>query len=326
MEVSRKRPAHGGCADCAKTVESLMAWKFILEQVTLPKGVHSYPFSYLFPGNLPALNDNALSRISYALMAAATTIDGDEISFRRPIKLERAILPGSDKNSIRIFPPTNLSATVTLPSVVHSGGDFLLDVRLDGTLNRTKNTRWQLRKMAWRIEEHSKALTAPCKHHTLKFTPATHEDMRIIGSGEIKRGWKSDFDTADGKIELEVHAGIPAFAEAACKLEPTTSGISVGHTLIVEMIVAEEYATSLHARGSTPTGAARVLRMQFLLTVTSRSGMGISWDEEAPPTYEDVPMAPPKYPTGEPQPAFQYADFSNLDEASSENVSTSSSS
>ena len=45
----------------------------------------------------------------------------------------------------------------------------------------------------------------------------------------------------------------------------------------------------------TPTGAARVLRMQFNLNVTERCGLGISWDEEMPPVYEDVPASPPGY-------------------------------
>jgi len=32
--------------------------------------------------------------------------------------------------------------------------------------------------------------------------------------------------------------------------------------------------------------------------VTERSGMGISWDEEQPPMYEDVPASPPLYAAG----------------------------
>jgi len=46
-----------------------------------------------------------------------------------------------------------------------------------------------------------------------------------------------------------------------------------------------------------PTGAARVLRMQFHLLVTERSGLGISWDEEIPPVYENIPASPPSYGT-----------------------------
>ena len=35
--------------------------------------------------------------------------------------------------------------------------------------------------------------------------------------------------------------------------------------------------------------------MQFNLLLTERSGLGISWDEEMPPMYEDVPASPPGY-------------------------------
>ena len=35
--------------------------------------------------------------------------------------------------------------------------------------------------------------------------------------------------------------------------------------------------------------------MQFKIVVTERAGMGISWDEEMPPMYEDVPVSPPGY-------------------------------
>lgn len=37
--------------------------------------------------------------------------------------------------------------------------------------------------------------------------------------------------------------------------------------------------------------------MQFLLVVTDRSGLGISWDEEIPPVYENIPDPPPSYGT-----------------------------
>jgi hypothetical protein len=39
--------------------------------------------------------------------------------------------------------------------------------------------------------------------------------------------------------------------------------------------------------------------MNYTTTVTERSGLGISWDEEQPPLYEDVPASPPTYGTAE---------------------------
>lgn len=71
--------------------------------------------------------------------------------------------------------------------------------------------------------------------------------------------------------------------------------MEVSHLLVLEIIVAEEQTAGVGKKQAMPTGSARVLRMQFKLTVTERSGMGISWDEEMPPTYEDVPVSPPGY-------------------------------
>ncbi|CEP64000.1 Ldb19p LALA0_S09e07360g [Lachancea lanzarotensis] len=51
-----------------------------------------------------------------------------------------------------------------------------------------------------------------------------------------------------------------------------------------------------HRVVGVPTGAARVLRMQFRQTITERSGLGIAWDDEVPPTYQDVRLlSPPSY-------------------------------
>jgi len=61
------------------------------------------------------------------------------------------------------------------------------------------------------------------------------------------------------------------------------------------MVVSEEWAPLRKLNQPTPTGSARVLRTQFNLVVTERGGMGISWDEEQPPMYEDVPASPPGY-------------------------------
>jgi len=62
------------------------------------------------------------------------------------------------------------------------------------------------------------------------------------------------------------------------------------------LIVAEEYCPK-HSKLITPTGSARVLRMQFNMNTTARAGMGISWEDECPPRYDDVPSSPPTYET-----------------------------
>jgi hypothetical protein len=314
-ETLSRRPVHGGCANCATTVEVINKWTFITSPTRFGKDVLSYPFSYLLPGHLPATTNNTLIKISYFLVASATSVDGDELHFRKPITVERSILPGPDRHSVRVFPPTNLSATIKLPSVVYPGGDFVFDIRLDGVISKEKATRWRLRKVNWRIDENTLAVSPACKHHSAKLggegKGVVHEDTRTVGCGDVKHGWKSDFDTADGKIEMEVLAGIPIQNNAACNLQ-SPNGATVEHVLVVEMIVAEEHQPGFN-RMVSPTGAARVLRMQFKLEVTGRSGLGISWDEEAPPVYNDVPASPPGYGMPDHSSTFSYADFPPLE-------------
>ena len=61
------------------------------------------------------------------------------------------------------------------------------------------------------------------------------------------------------------------------------------------MVLAEEQVMGKNMKFSSLTGVARVLKMKFGVILTERSGMGISWDEEQPPVYEDVPVSPPGY-------------------------------
>ena len=76
------------------------------------------------------------------------------------------------------------------------------------------------------------------------------------------------------------------------------SGLKVAHQLVLELVVAEEVAPASKAQTHlhwNPSGTARVLRMTFAIALTERAGMGISWDEEQPPMYDDVPASPPVY-------------------------------
>lgn len=254
-EVFSHKPVTAHCTDCTTNTSELQKWNLISEPLVLRKGVHTYPFSYLLPGHLPASNNNALSKISYSLSALAISTKGGKVKFKHHITLRRAILPGHDRHSIRIFPPTNLCASVKLPPVIHPGGDFPLEIRLDGVVPKRKQNRWRLRKISWRIDESTSVVSPACKHHCNKLggdgKGMLHENVRTVGSGEIKSGWKSDFETPGGKIEMEFMAGIPAHVEAACDID-SSCGITVCHDLIVELIVAEEHVSFYLTLGSLP--------------------------------------------------------------------------
>ena len=320
-KVETKKPVSKDCPDCMSKSSELFKWRFLTEPTYYQKGIHSFPFSYLLPGHLPASTHGTLGVIDYVLCARAITSLADPITLMRPIKVSRALAPGSDKTSVRIFPPTNLTATILLPPTIYPIGEFSAELRLTGVVNKGEHhqTRWRLRKLTWRLEEQMKIVSAACPKHAHKIggegKGVLHQDVRTIGTDDIKGGFKTDFDSeGGGQIDMEFQAAINPGSSPLCNVESPT-GLNVEHKLILELIVAEESCPNHNTKHATPTGAARVLRMQFNLIVTERSGLGISWDEEQPPTYEDVPASPPVYAkmevyAGEP---LAYEDLDRLD-------------
>ncbi|KAH8696182.1 hypothetical protein BGW36DRAFT_380390 [Talaromyces proteolyticus] len=297
-----KKPITRDCGNCCVHKEELKRWDFLAEKTTLNKGDHDYPFSYLLPGDLPASASGTLGAIEYFLTARAVATNGEELVKRIPLTINRSILPGNERSSLRIFPPTKLTGRVVLPSVVHPIGAFPVQMNLSGVVEKGEEsqTRWRLRKMMWRIEENQKVVSSACSKHAHKVggegKGVLHQETRVIGHNEEKTGWKTDFDTAGGEINMEFLANIKPGSNPVCDLD-VKGCLEVKHNLVIELIVAEEFCPNRNTKLVTPTGAARVLRMQFNLLVTERGGLGISWDEEMPPVYNDVPASPPGYAT-----------------------------
>ena len=304
--TTTKRPIQDRCRECMTQVKDLFEWHFLKQPKTFKavNGMYEMPFSHVIPGNIPATTHGTIASIDYQLHIRAHTIDGQEIEFRRELIIKRALKPGNDKNSVRVFPPTNLTLHVTLPNVVHPGGEFPVQCRMTGitTKREETQTRWRLRKLNWRIEEHETAVSPACSAHAAKVggenKGIAHSHSRDIGHEELKQGWKTDF--ADGNIEGEFSCFIDGQSKANCGME-ALNGTKITHNMIMELVIAEEWAPNKKPGSATPTGAARVLRTQFALNVTERSGMGIAWDDEQPPMYEDVPDSPPQYPNSLPR-------------------------
>ncbi|CAL1185022.1 unnamed protein product [Candida parapsilosis] len=495
------------CVDCTHKTEELARWDVLTSRFKFVPGNHAYPFSHLLPGSLPPTSklgsSSSRSYIKYDLIVEVIATDASQNKkLILPINISRSTLRGPDRNSLRVFPPTEVTANAVLPNVVYPKSTFPVELKLDNLVSASQNRRWRMRKLAWRIEENIKVKAHVCEKHEGKLesleksykksplkiekpaglhhstvqtnvafinspstqlangpvlledgipdsvpiddgthdieltvqtaplnvhqsfledfgdasvttapppapatapppAPATApppagpiestagsaltpqqshrpvdsekhlymEETRTINYGEFKSGWKSDFS---GKGRIEMVANISANrlstgsnnhitkvstddkvqadndfkngANISCDIDDPTLGVFVTHTLIVEVVVAEElvhhvdrkspnnfYPTSSkdsvnpHRRpsssstpnntsspnlapatsntGSTntqlsgvPTGAARVLRMQFKLPITERPGLGIAWDDEVPPTYEDVrALSPPTY-------------------------------
>ena len=299
--VKFKKPVNKDCPACTTKDTILFTWKFLTESKRFSHDLHTFPFSYLLPGHVPATSHGVLGSVDYILDVRAVTSMADVITVSRPITVQRALVPTGDKTSVRIFPPTNLSVRVVLPSVIHPIGDIPVTMSLTGVIDhRLKNIerRWRIRRMNWRLEENSKIISAACPKHAPKIggegKGVMHEDTRTLASDDIRSGWKTDFDTEGGQIDCEWTVVMRPNQNPCCDVTSPT-GLEVSHNLVLEIIVAEEQTAGVGRDRAAPTGSARVLRMQFKVVLTERSGMGISWDEEMPPMYEDVPNSPPGY-------------------------------
>ena len=294
-----KKPVSKDCAECKHKDSQLKTWTFLTSPTHRKAGAHSFPFSYLIPGHIPATTHSILGDLEYYLEGKAVTSLNETITNSHPLDIQRALRPGNERPSIRLFPPTNLTIRVVLPSVIHPIGEFPVELEMAGVVDTSLKgivRRWRVRRINWRIDEQVKIISSACGKHAAKLggegKGVLHQETRSLGTTDITSGWKTDFDTQGGAVSQEFTAAIKSNSHPACDVTSPT-GLEVSHSMIVEIVVSEE---EVGVKGRViPTGSARVLRMQFKLVVTERSGMGISWDEEQPPLYEDVPNSPPGY-------------------------------
>lgn len=256
--------------------------------------------------------DTPLAAITYEFKAEAVAKNTPwTIS---PFKLEKIIdvkraLPASETphHSVRVFPPTNIKASAHYPHVIHPIGRYNLALRLDGIAKH--NTRvntieyWKLKKLTWRLEETVKTIAPACGRHSPKLNAEdsnqnkgiVRSDTRVIGEKTLFNGWKSNYTSAtDSYVELELEYDVAKHARSACDTK-SQDGTEVTHQLMVEMVVSQEWAPVNKPGLVTHTGVGRILRMHFGTILTERGGIGISWDNEAPPIYQDVPPSPPAY-------------------------------
>ena len=219
-------------------------------------------------------------------------------------------MPELPHHSVRVFPPTNVKASVHYPAVIHPIGENTLSLRLDGIAKHNEKTDmieyWKLKKLTWRLDETIKSFAPACAKHAPKDStnagdpppkPGSQRlDTRTIGEKTLFSGWKSHYTSpADSVVEMELDYQLAKNARFSCNAK-TPEGLDVSHQFMIEMVVSQELAPASKPSQSTPTGVGRILRMHFATVLTERGGIGISWDNEAPPIYQDVPPSPPAYP------------------------------
>ncbi|KAI1322366.1 hypothetical protein F5Y16DRAFT_413295 [Xylariaceae sp. FL0255] len=366
MVVTHKKPFNSHCHDCATQRTELKKWSFLSEATPLTKRQHEFPFSVLLEGHLPSTTDSHILSIKYEFTATAkrrhSSSGTPALKLVRNISIGRALpVPETPHHSLRIFPPTDITANMHYDAVVHPMGVHRLSLRLEGIGKHNESVKsveyWKLKRLSWKLEEQVNAVAPACAKHAPKVsrpaspaigstststpedvhstptaaatTPTTEtatsstslspaakkdrSDIRVLASADLHSGWKADYMSENGNVEAEIEYQIPGITSPAssysthssasihnhrpvsCDLTTRDGSISISHRLVVEMVVAQEYAPVANAKQVTPTGIARILRMNFAIVVTEHAGQGISWDNEAPPIYQDVPPSPPSY-------------------------------
>ncbi|KAK3691980.1 hypothetical protein B0T22DRAFT_303 [Podospora appendiculata] len=315
IRVTQKKPFVTHCQECANQYTELKKWCLLPQPMALKRGEHTFPFSILLEGHLPVTVDGPLVSIAYEFKAEA--VPKANGSSQPPIKIEKLLdvrrsLPTSElpHHSIRVFPPTNIKANVHYPHVIHPIGNNMLSLRLDGIAKKNDKVEtmeyWKLKKLTWRLEETAKTVAPACEKHCPKAGESPDQqpkkglvrtDTRVIGEKTIFSGWKNNYSynsPSDSNVELEIDYYLAKHGKFACDSK-SRDGTEVTHQLMVEMVVSQEWAPINRPALVTHTGVGRILRMHFSTVLTERAGIGISWDNEAPPIYQDVPPSPPAY-------------------------------
>jgi hypothetical protein len=327
--VTHKKPFQGHCADCQTKVTELKSWQFLAHATSLHRGRHQFPFSALLDGAVPASMDSPLVSVSYRFRAEAVIVRGPASTSCVPLQFERTLdvkrslpEPLYPHHSIRVFPPTNIKASAHYTAVIHPSGTNKVTLKLDGLMTHNERVKtvdlWKLKKITWRLEETVKTLSPACDKHlpaAADKTTVARSETRLLGEKQLLEGWKSDYSGNDGTVDLEfdytlnhIKAAAAREAKYACDLK-TADGTEVTHALHLELIVSKEFAPEGKPHMATQTGTGRILRMHFAVNMTEYPGLGVSWDNEAPPVYQDVPPSPPGYPL---EPPIEYDDLEEL--------------
>lgn len=318
LHVVQKKPFGSHCSECANQYTEIKRWDLLPHPLVLTKGIHTFPVSVLLEGHLPASMDTPLVSIAYEFKAEVHS--RSKGSSLPPIKLEKVwdvkrslATSETPHHSVRVFPPTNIKASAHYPHVVHPIGSNTLSLRLDGIAKHNSKVNtieyWKLKKLTWKLEETIKTVAPACGRHSPRATDSSDDghnnkkgvvraETRVIGEKTLFSGWKSNYTSAtDSLVELELDYSLTKGAKYACDTR-SRDGTEVTHQLMIEMVVSQEWAPVNRPSLVTHTGVGRILRMHFGTILTERAGIGISWDNEAPPIYQDVPPSPPAYCEG----------------------------
>ncbi|SCU90957.1 LADA_0F07294g1_1 [Lachancea dasiensis] len=212
------------CKDCCSKVTELARWDVVVKETKIPIGDHVYPFSHLIPGSVPvtvSLGSDSKTEVKYELVAEATykPVIGKDNNvnsknraiLRLPVPITRSILRGPDRNSMRIFPPTDLVVTAVLPNIIYPKSTFPLELKLDGI--SSEGRRWRMRRLNWKLEERGRVRLNTCNVHKSKLKSLEKD----VAASQTRK------NSAKGKPSKRTHDAAPQVTTSVCTLEEAFS-------------------------------------------------------------------------------------------------------
>lgn len=320
IHTSYKRAFRSHCHECQNRIVELQAWVLLDHTTRLYRGRHAFPFSALLNGDLPASTNTPLVCISYEFRAVAhlsclttATARPVQLKFDRTFSVKRSVPePLFPHHSARVFPGIDIKASADYTTVIYPTSTNKLFLKLDGLAAYNERLKyvdlWRLKKVTWKFEEAIQTIVPACNKHIASSSTINNvrgilrKEVRIIGERELHDGWKSNYSRSDGSVDMEIDYYIdPARFHTgefkyACGMK-TADGTKVKHCLLLELFFSKEYQAEGVTHHTSWTSTGCTLRMRLGIVLTDHAGLGVSWDSEAPPVYEDVPPSPPAYPS-----------------------------
>lgn len=175
------------CNACRHKTVEVMAWDLVGKATVLTGGnSYAYPISHILSGDLPPSTYFAKdSYIRYELVCLVRYGGDQVINLSMPLVVQRSILRSHDRNSLRIFPPTEITASAVIPNVVYPRSTFPIEIRMDHVV--AKDRRWRMRKLNWRLEESTIVRLGHCDAHSDKFQAAQREMKRLQRNRKIHK-------------------------------------------------------------------------------------------------------------------------------------------
>lgn len=314
--TTHKQPFKKLCSNCKHQYAKIQNWSLLTEPTVLPRGPHQFPFSALIEGHLPPSMDTPIFAVSYEFQAEVVCLKskgkaGKESSvttFERDLCVKPSLSgPNLPRNKSYLFASTGIAVAAGFEPVIRPLAPNKVAIKIAGLSStagsgETAHT-WRLCKAAWSVEENIKTIAEPCEQHArgLEKTEeknAVRRKVRTLGSKDLYECWSSPDE--DGTVDMEFSYSIRQDSALGPRLKYTSdmktpNGARVNHSLVLELILIKEIFPEGRPELAMRTGTARILSLPYRVLLTDESGMKPAFNEEIPPSYQDVFVHPPTY-------------------------------